>query len=447
MNEQARRIETVLFVLILLVGAVLRLAALDTAPPGLAHDEAVHVASAAGVLEGRVPLYFTAGGGQEPLYSYAVALVMLIVGDGAAAARLTAALFGIGLLVLTYAWVRLSTQNRWLALATMAGLAVSFWGVSTSRQALRSITLPVLYTAAAFTMRRGIRVEEDVEDDFVLSTYRPQAEVERWVWFVLAGVLLGVTFYTHPAARVMWAVFPAFFFFLSLTQPGVIRRVWPGLLIVLGVGAVVAAPLAVALIKSPETGGLTVRLSGQIDALRAGNVEPLHRTIRAGLGVLTISGDNLWLYNIPRRPLLGPVMSLLFYLGISIAVVSVVNPYRPARRGRRSYDDAFRISSTNAFMLLTLAAGLVPALITGARASSIRVIGMQPALYYFPALAAVWMADWADQQAGRNGRTALWTTFGLLMVVVGVLTARDYFGVWNNAPRVRDVYHEIGERE
>jgi hypothetical protein len=33
------------------------------------------------------------------------------------------------------------------------------------------------------------------------------------------------------------------------------------------------------------------------------------------------------------------------------------------------------------------------------------------------------------------------------MLAIGVLTIRDYFAVWNNAPRVRDVYHEIGERE
>src|SRR5574341_542795 len=378
MTPQARRLEIVLFILILLVGASLRLVALDAAPPGLTHDEADHGLDAAGVLEGRRPIYFTVGYGREPLYDYATALVMLVVGKTYLASRITAALFGIALLILTYAWVRLSTQNRWLALATMAGLAVSFWAVSTSRHALRTVTLPVMFMAAALVMRKGFTLEEDVEDDFILG-YRPRAEIERWVWFLLAGLFLGLSFYTYLAARLMWLVFPAFFLFLSLTQPGVIRRIWPGLLVMLIVGAIVAAPLALYLMDHPQAELRISQLSSPIAALRAGDPAPLLRNARAGLGMITITGDNLWLYNIPGRPLLGPVMSLLFYLGISIALISVLYPYRPVRRGLRTYDDAFRISTANTFMLLTLI---------------------------------------------RAGQTFL-----------------DYFTVWNNARNVRVAYH------
>lgn len=441
MSKRSRRVEVVLFILVLVVGASLRLAALDVAPPGLTHDEADHGLSAAGVLEGDRPIYFTVGYGREPLYDYVTAVVMLLAGKHFMASRLTAAFFGIGLLVLTYGWVRLATQNRWLALATMAGLAVSFWGIATSRQALRSITLPVLYMSAALAMRRGIRVEEDVEDDFVLSTYRPQAEIERWAWFVLAGVFLGLTFYTYMAARVMWVVFPAFFVFLSVSQHGVIRRVWPGLLVMLVVGMAVAVPLFVYLRAHPGAEVRIDELFSPVDALLGGDPGPLLRNVRAGLGMITISGDDLWLYNIPGRPLLRRVMSLFFYLGISVATISVVSPYRPAQRGRRSYDDAFRISSSNAFMLLTLVVGLVPALVTGVSASSPRVVGLLPALYYFPALAVTWMADWANRRVGRSGALALWTAFGVLAAITGGLSAHDYFTVWNQARDVRVAYH------
>lgn len=441
MDNQTRRLETVLFILILLIGATLRLVALDSVPPGLTHDEADHGMDAAGVLDGRTPIYFTVGYGREPFYDYVTALVMLVVGRSFLASRLTAALFGVGLFVLVYIWVRLWTQNRWLALSAMAGLAVSFWGVSTSRQALRSITLPVVYLAAAIAMRRGIRVEEDVDDDFLPPSHRPQAEIERWTWFALAGVFLGLSIYTYLAARVMWVVFPTFFLFLSLTQPGVIRRAWPGLLIMLTIAALVAAPLAIYLLNNPAAEERIGQLSGPINAFLAGDTGALLRNVRAGLGMITISGDDLWLYNIPGKPLLGPVMSLLFYLGLSIAVMSMINPYHPARRGMRTYDDAFRVSSANAFMLLTLVIGLVPALITGVGASMTRVIGMQPALYYFPALAVVWLADWAHRRVGPSGVTALWTAYGVLILVVTGMTIRDYFGVWANARDVRVAYH------
>src|SRR5262249_46488625 len=156
------------------------------------------------------------------------------------------------------------------------------------------------------------------------------------------------------------------------------------------------------------------QLSGPINALLAGDTQPLRENIRAGLGMIRIQGDDLWLYNIPGKPLLGPVMGLLFYLGILIAAFSIIFPYRPVHREIRSYHDAFRISSANAFMLLTFVIGIVPALITGVGASNTRVIGMQPSLYYMPALAVFWMADWAERQAGRQGSKAIWVSYSIL---------------------------------
>lgn len=439
MTNRFHRLELALFVLILVIGASLRLVALDRVPPGLTHDEADHGMDAIGVLEGRTPIYFTVGYGREPLFDYVTALVMLVIGRSFLASRLTAALFGIALLILVYAWVRLATRNNWLALATMAGLSLSFWGISTSRQALRSETLPVLYMAAALAMRRGIRVEEDIPVS--PRSQRPQAEMDQLVWFVLGGVFLGLSIYTYLAARIMWLVFPAFFLLLAITQPGVIRKAWPGLIIMLAVGAVVASPLILYLIQNPSAEVRISQLSGPINSLMAGDLEPLRQNLRAGLASLTIRGDDLWLYNIPGRPLLGPVMSLLFYLGITVAVLSIFYPYRPARRGRASYDDTFRISSANGFMLLTLMAGLVPAIITGVGASSTRIIGMQPALYYFPALASVWLAQWAYRQVGNSGVTAIWTAFGILVAITGLVNSYAYFVVWANARDVRVAYH------
>jgi hypothetical protein len=437
----AHRVEIILFVLILALGAALRLTALGSVPPGVTHDEADHALDAAGVLAGNTPLYFSTGYGREPLFDYLTAPLMLIFGQRYLTSRITAALLGTILLALVYVWVRRATQNGELALATMAGLAFSFWGISSSRQALRSITLPVLFMAAAIAMRYGIRVEEDLEVDSPLERLRPSVTIDRWGRFVLAGVFLGLSIYTYLPARVMWLVFPAFFIFLSLTQPGVIRRAWPGLLVMLGVAALVAAPLIVYLVNHPGIEARLIELSAPLDHLLSGDSEQLQKDIRTGLGIITVRGDPLWLYNIPGKPLIGPLMSLLFYLGLSVAIMSLVEPYRPAQRGRRSYDEAFRISSANAFMLLTLAAGLSPALVTEPAASIPRVIGMQPALYYFPALAAVYMADWARQRVGQQGETAVWAAFGIVILVVGGMAINDYFVDWGRARDVRVAYH------
>jgi hypothetical protein len=438
MIKQERRIEIAVFILLLIVGCALRLASLDAAPPGLTHDEADHALDAAGILEGRTPIYFTVGYGREPLFDYVTAAVMLVIGKTYLASRLTAAFFGIALMVLTYAWVRVATKNWRLALAVMGAMAVGFWAVSTSREALRSETLPVFFMAAALAMRRGMVIEEDVEPN---SLQRPKVAVDRFSWFVVAGLFLGLSIYTYLAARLMWLVFPAFFVFLSITQHGVIRKAWPGLVIMLLIAAVVAAPLIQYLVTHPAAEMRVSQLSGPIDSLLAGDFVPLRENIRAGLRMITITGDDLWLYNIPGRPLLGPIFSLFFYLGVSIAILSIAFPYRPAHRGLRTYDDAFRLSSANAFMLLTLAIGIIPALITGAGASNTRVIGIQPAVYYMPALAIMWLADWAGRQVGEEGIRAMWVAYSGLLAVTAAVTIYAYFGRWNNARDVRVAYH------
>src|SRR5688572_5247850 len=203
MLDRLRLLETALFLIILCIGAALRLVALESAPPGLTYEEASRSLEAAQLLEGNPLISLTHREMHTPLFDYANAAVMLVVGRTLLSSRLTAALFGIALLILTYLWVRVSTQNRWLALATMAAMAVGFWAVSTSRYAPRSETLPALFMAAALAMRRGIVIEEDPQS----HRKQPAAEIDRYTWFVVAGLFIGLSIYTHIAARMMWLVF------------------------------------------------------------------------------------------------------------------------------------------------------------------------------------------------------------------------------------------------
>jgi len=417
MAAQARTTEIVLFVIILLIGAALRLAAPGSAVPTLA--ELRHAEDARAMLAGEPALVFQHPNHRhEPLFAGAVAVAMLVIDDDLVAGRLTSGLFGVLLTVLVYVWVRVSTQSRWLALATMAGLAVSQYGVSTSREATRLVTFPVVYMLAALLMRRGIRVQEDVDDDFLPLRDRPRADVDGWLWFVLAGVALGLTFYTYPVAYVMWLVFPAFYVFLGLTQSGVLRRVWRGLALMLVVGAVVAAPIIFA-----EAEALSRIAMNEVAAV----LRSLRAASRSLLGVIGVWGNRLG-EGAPGGPLLGPVLSVLYYLGVSIAVLSQFFPYRPARRGYRTAEDAFRVTSTNMFMLLTLAAGLAPALLGAVSPERLPVIGVQPALYYFPALAVLWMAEGARRYVGEGGITALTVAYALVLIVVLGLTIGATFG-------------------
>ncbi len=387
-----------LVIFILLLAAALRLYRLDSVPPGLTHDEANYIPDAISIVHGARPLYFPVPQGKEALYLYSVAPMMTIVGPTPFALRLTSAFWGILLVPLTYAWAR-RAFDRPTALWTVAGLALSFWGVSTSRMGLRSITLPVLFTAAVLVSR----LAERKQPTFAAST--------------LAGFLLGLTFYTYLAARVMPAIPLLFGLYLFLLKRDHWRRRWRGWLAMLVVAAVVAAPLFIYLRAHPSAEIRVGQLDQPLRDLVSGDPGPLLRDALQALRVFSFQGDDFVPYNIPGRPLLDPLMSLLFYAGLVIALLRWRDP-------------------AHAWALLWLGVGFFPALATGSDAANLRAIGAQPVLFLFPALAL------ENGRRARVGRLRLSTLVGGgALALVIFTTGRDYFVRWANDRDVRVHYH------
>src|SRR6185503_20050651 len=129
---------------ILLLAFTLRMVAIDQIPPGLSHDEAYNGVTAMQVLAGQQRLiFFEINKGIEPLIIYLEALAFYAFGIGPVPLRLVNVICGMLTVALVYP---LTTRlfNRRVALVAMAGLAVSFWAIFTSRLALRAVTFPPL---------------------------------------------------------------------------------------------------------------------------------------------------------------------------------------------------------------------------------------------------------------------------------------------------------------
>ena len=145
-NRSRWWIERALLLLLLLVGAGLRLWDVGNTPPGLYHDEAQNGLDALAVLEtGRIPLYFPANNGREPLFIYLITISIAVLGRSPLAVRLPAFFVGFLTLAATYdlakvLWGR--RAGRW----ALAVLAVTFWHVHLSRVGFRAVLLP-LFTA------------------------------------------------------------------------------------------------------------------------------------------------------------------------------------------------------------------------------------------------------------------------------------------------------------
>jgi 4-amino-4-deoxy-L-arabinose transferase-like glycosyltransferase len=435
-------------VLILLVAGALRIIHLSAAPPGMTHDEADHGITAWSIVNGARDIYFTIGYGREPLYDYATALLMAGTGPTILAARMTSVYFSLLLVAGMFAWTRRAFGHS-TALLTAAGLAVSFWPVMAGRQALRSIALPALFVLAILFFWQAlytISKKEKHATDPLLSFAR-RSSVR---YLVMAGILLGLSIYTYIPARVLWLCFPALvgYHWLAARSSGdpttVLNKT---LLIVLVIPLIVAAALALPLfLYLSANPGLEVRvneLSAPLQAAVRGDFAPLWTNFIGSLRLVMFEGDQTWRYNIPGKPFLGPLMGLLFYGGVVLGLwLAMFGLKRGARQGRLGFNSTGSPGSFLALVWLLL--GIAPVLVTGPGLSMTQAIGAMPVIYLFPALAmvAIYRGSTTLLASKHPNRQSQFGTLAaiLLYAAIGLLTIRDYFGLWTNHPEVRVQY-------
>lgn len=401
-SQQTARWEILALAAVLLAAAWFRFYQLSTVPPGLTHDEANNAHDAATVLAGARPLYFPTGYGHEPLFTYLVALVSVPTGVTDFSLRSTMALCGLGLILVSYLMTR-RVFHPGVALATVVGLAISFWPVFSHRQGVRPVTLPLLFVPAVHFLWRGLSEKGQLRD------------------WALAGLLAGSSFYTYIASRSMLFAFVSFAAYLAILHRATWRRVWRGLLLMSLVAAVVATPLAVYLATHPGQETRVGQLTEPLTLALKGDWVPLTENLTEALKAFSFAGDAHWRYNLPGKPIFDPLTSIFFYLGLGLVLWRWRQPI-------------------HAFLLLWLFTGLLPGLITGALNSSQRTIGAQPAVYLTLALGVVEVTRWL----WSRGRAAQWVAVIGMTVLLALnvwLTYRDYFLTWPAQPDVREAYH------
>jgi len=449
-QDPIRRWELIALIAILIVAIALRVWRLDSVPPGLTHDEASNGHDAAAVLRGVRPIYFTVGYGHEPLYPYSVALSMALLGPTDVALRLTTVAWGVGLIALSYAVTR-RLFGPPPALIAAAWMTVSFWCVMTSRVGLRAITSAVTFLASAYAFWRAVLAAGAAREG-QRTRLLPQWSGRTWLWWALSGLSLGASIYTYMASRVMPAVYGLFVAYLAITHAFLIRRrseagvgshtsgradqsvVWEGhlssrwrgvligVVLLLLIAALVAAPLIHYLVTHPTAEQRLGQLSGPIkDALR-GRFGGLWSRVSRSLPMITVRGDPLWLYNIPGRPLLDVVGAAFFYAGLVVCLWRWRDP-------------------RYTFVLLWLLVGLAPALVTGPDATTLRSITAQPVIFIVVALGLWTILRFFSRSLGQWGRVVTAGIVALLVVATAARTAHAYFDVWAQNPDVRVAYH------
>ncbi len=378
--------------LTLLLAAFFRLWLLLDVPPGLAQDEVLDAGMPAFILAGNHAFFFREGYGHEPLYHYWTIPFSLLLGENAIAVRFPSVVLGLLLVALAMRWVK-REFGAGTAVITGLGLAISWWPIIFSRIGIRPILEPVLLLIFA------------------------------WFWPkrpFMAGLFLGLSLYSYTGARVVFAIpgLMALYFFFTQRQQQV-----KAALVVLGMALLVSAPMFLTLWADPSLQQRVDQLAGPLEALQAGNPQPILQSIVQTLGVFSFTGDPRWTYTWPNRPLFDWGTAVFFYSGFLLAV-------RYWRQPRYT------------FVLIWLGVTLIPSAVTPQAPSTVRLLGGLPVVYLLVALGGT--AVYYRMKSARwfaNQKVIMPPILLLLALsVVGVnlfRTVNDGFIRWPQAEKTR----------
>ena len=404
MKQSSRSTFYVLLFLSLLAGA-LRLWQLGSVPPGWRDDELINsLVISQKVLDGDLAVYYADASGHEALYHALNAIFLDLFGPGVAGIRLLSVILGTTAVPLTYLLGK-RLFGQWAGFAAAAGLTFSFWSLMYSRIGLRHVLLPLLTVAAFYFFWRGMEAEDW---RFKIEDWRSIFNLQSSIFnYFFAAIFISLGFYTYFAGRGVPLILLAFMAYVFLVDRERFKRHWRGWALMWGVTAVLAIPLLISLSQQPASDARVAELAVPLVEAGAGNFEPLWNHIRITLSMFHSDGDDEWLYNIPHRPVFGPIGAIFFWAGVAIALWEAFKPIggmwrntkqngkkpplsKPSANLRPSA--SLRVPLASAFLLLWWLAGISPGFISVPPGSLGHTILAQPAVYLLAAL-PVWKID------------------------------------------------------
>jgi 4-amino-4-deoxy-L-arabinose transferase-like glycosyltransferase len=423
-NKRGSHLFWASLLLLAFLAFAIRLYKLDQVPAGLFYDEAyegLDAYSLFGKPFWQWPLFYTAINGREPLFVYLVHAAQRIWGPATFSVRIVSATAG-ALLTPALSWLawELSTylgmrnRYRFVLWAGMTSLAL-LWPQTISRlgQRISLFALLEVLTFAALWHAWHSRGNETTKyrEGNQPFTPSPLGLVTRHKWWLLTGLLAGLTFYTYLAVRLLpFILVPVAVVLVLRHRQDVWERRWQ-LLVALSAALAIAAPLLIHFIRFPEHFNMR---TGQVNILVQGGLPALLANMSAVFGMAFVRGDFNLRLNYPDRPVLDFLTVLPFLVGLAMAVRWL---WRPA----------------SLFLVSGLGIMLVPTLISEEAPNFGRSFGALPFVVLLIALGLDQIVAWLSRRfSGLDGLfvAASW----LLLLAAATLTIRVYFVDWASHP-------------
>jgi hypothetical protein len=276
--------------------------------------------------------------------------------------------------------------------------AVSYWHLNWSRVGLRVILVPLIASLLFTFLWRGFRRHRPLD-------------------FAVAGLLLGLGFYSYQAARLLPVLVAVAFALDALSRRAWTRQDSARVLLVTALALSVYMPLGLYARANP--GVLTARIDQAVvlDATQPISPQLSTLTAQAGtaLAMYGLRGDSDPLFTIPGRPSLNPFMFAFLLVGIGIAVWRWRKP-------------------TYLFLLAWLAVMTAPAMIADLAATAKRALGAFPAAMILIALGLLAPCAWLRARENRLPARLYAVLLVAGLAFTTLTTYRDYFIVWAADP-------------
>ena len=389
----------VLLALVILVGIGFRFYRLATIPPGLNDDAAWNGLYAIELVQDAAYTPYSrpivpGGAGRETMFHYVIAALMTMTGRIPLAIKAASAIIGVLHLIASYLLARELFGRRAALMATML-LATSGWHITMSKIGWRDISMPFFETLCFYFLWRGFRTG-------------------RYLDFALSGLALGLTLNTYPASYVTPCI--VLLVLLQRLHRLIGRRTSPSLAGIplrrWSVVAILAVLTLTPLLGYAAQHGDTFTQRTSLLFLgtriaRAGNLEPVWRSLAAAAGLFNLYGNGDDLFT--TRPLLDFPSSVFFVLGLGYCLL--------------------RWRDTRCFLLLVWLGGAL-----GLGVLSIpngnRCIGAITPVYLMGGIFLERLARLASaaKSSDRNYRYVVMGCVVGVLLAIGLYTYHDYIG-------------------
>lgn len=407
-------LEWLIVIVLILIASFFRLYRIYSQPVSLWLDESLTGLNALEIVEGKTaPIWeMTPLDRWRPnwvktsnLYLYYVVLVFKIFGTGYFGLKMVSVLPAIAGVVAAYFLFK-EMSNSAIAFLSVFLIAVSQWHVTISRWGWDAVLMCFLQLVSYYYLIRGVKSGRKLQ-------------------FVFSGALMGLCLYTYVVSWIAASIASTFLLLRAVRERNLLGTHLRDLLFFLAACLLVFAPLGVHYFQNP--GDLTVRASEVTLAKAVAETDsyfPLWENFRNYALMFNYKGDKNPRHGFPNEPVMDLVTSIFFVLGLA-------------------HYAWFWKSSHNAFLLLWLALGLLPGLLSEPSTSphAFRTF-MTSAVGCFFAATAFYLSLCASWKAFSNFRYKNVTATIFSIILLGYIASANYWSYFVSRPKSHEVWEE-----